>query len=370
MPTRRRRLHVILGGTVLVTLAAAAAWPGGADALDHFRAGRWAEARTALDAPGEAAGEGEDLLLKAYLARRPDPALGVLEGAAQAFAPNTTVGVAARLDAAAIRFGQDRHREVLTLLEPLVADGGAAAPGRALVLAGLSRLALGDAGGAAAMLATVKPDDPAFTAARSALGDIALADRDAAKALRYYDNAANEARTGAGRWQALRLDGQEAEAERLRERLQGRDPGSVAILEINRRLRAEADDSAARRAQAPARPDTAAAAAQAARAGRYTLQLGAYSDRGLALDLLRRYGEPDRRPAHRHRARCPGPVPVQGAQRGLRQSGPGPQRGRPPATDPRHRRLRGRIRRLTPWADRARQPPQPTIRPRTPPRRA
>ena len=286
----RRRLLLPAATVVLAALGAVSAWPGAADALDHYRAGRWAEARTALDTPGAEGAAGEDLLLQAYLARRPDPALGVLDGALQTFAPNTPVGAAARLDAAAIRFAQDRHREVLTLLEPLVADGGFAAPGRALLLAGLSRLALGDAAGAEAMLATVKPADPVFAAARTALGDIALTGRDAAKALRYYDNAGEDGRAGAGRWQALRLEGQTAAADELRRRLQDRDPGSVAILEINRRLRAEDDDSAARRAQAPTRPDTTATVEPAARGGRYTLQLGAYSDRGLALDLLRRYG--------------------------------------------------------------------------------
>jgi hypothetical protein len=286
-----RRLGAVLAAAALAGLGVTAARSGAADALDHFRAGRFAEARAALDQPAGDTDAGSTLLLKAYLARRPDVALTALEGAAASLGLTAPSGAAALIDAAAIRFAQGRHREVLDLLGPLLGSGGAPAPGRALVLAGLSRRALGDPVGAAAMLATVQPGDPGFTAARAALGDLALADKDPAKAMRYYENAGNEARTGAGRWRALRLDGRQDAAEQVRRRLAEQDAGGLALLEIGRTLQAEEDDAAARGAQDPAtaRPPTTTAPSPE-RAGRYALQLGAFSDRGLALDLVRRYG--------------------------------------------------------------------------------
>ncbi len=290
MTRPRRRLLLALGAAALVVLTAAAALPGVADALEQFRAGRFREARAALDEPGADADSPEAILLKACLAQRPDAAAPALEGLAASVGPRDPQGAAALLDVAAIRFAEGRYQDVVKLLAPLVADDAPRAPGRALVLAGLARRALGDTDGAAALLATVKPDDPAFTAARTALGDLALAGRDPAKALRYYENADDDARAGAGRWQALRQAGDAEEAERLRRQLAAKAPGSIAVLEINRLVAAETDEAAARQALTPThRDDDAAPVAPAA--GRYTLQLGAFSDRGLALDLMRRYGD-------------------------------------------------------------------------------
>ncbi|HPF71176.1 MAG TPA: SPOR domain-containing protein [Candidatus Krumholzibacteria bacterium] len=290
MLRRVARPAVLLPVLAVTVLAAATARPGAADALARYRAGAFAAARTALDEAGDEGDADAALLLRASLARRPDPALTALEGAITSLPARSPLAQAARLDAAGLRFAQGRHQDVLAVLDPLVAGDGKDAPGRALLMAGLSRRALGDTEGAAALLATVKPDDPSFAAARTALGDLALADREPAKALRYYETAALDARAGAGRWQALRLDGRLDDADRLRKDLERRDPGCVALLEINRVLRAEADDAAARRASAPARRDsTTAASAGAGEAGGYTLQLGAFSDRGLALDLMRRF---------------------------------------------------------------------------------
>ncbi|MFN2369550.1 MAG: SPOR domain-containing protein, partial [Candidatus Krumholzibacteriia bacterium] len=281
----------LLALAAVAALGAGVALPGAADAFAHFRAGRFTEAREALDQPAADLDEGRTLLLKAYLARRPGAALPALEGAVAALGPADPVGAAAAADAAAIRFAQGRHREVLTTLQPLLDRGAEAAPGRALVLAGLSRQALGDKEGAAGLLATVKPGDPEFAAARAALGNLALADKDPAKALRYYENADDETRTGAGRWRALRLAGRDDDAEQVRLRLAERDAGGLALLEISRVQRAAADEDAARLAQEapPAGAQNPAAAATPAD-GRYTLQLGAFSDRGLALAMMRQFG--------------------------------------------------------------------------------
>ena len=193
----------------------------------------------------------------------------------------------ARIEAAAILYARGDYRAALQVLEPVTADASPA-PGRALILAGQAARALGDADGAERMFATVKPGDPAFAVARTALGDLALAAKDPVKALRYYDSAGDDNRVAAGRWQALRQAGRDDDAERLRRRLRENAPGSVAMLEINRVLGAEADELAARRAQGAA-PDSAGAPPPPVASGRFTLQLGAYSDRGLALELVRRY---------------------------------------------------------------------------------
>ncbi len=282
----RRRLLLTAAAAALAVAGAVVAGAGAAAALEHFRAGRWTEARAALQEPGDGPGGGQDLLLQAYLARRPEAALASLEATLGGPAP---LVAAARIDAAALRLAQGRHRDALTLLEPLVGAGGDTPPGRALLLAGLARRALGDRAGAEAMLATVKPADPSFAAARTALGDIALAERDAAKALRYYESAGNEARAGGGRWLALRLSGRDEDAERVRSRLTRDAPGGVALLEIGRHRRAEDEETAARLAQTQPGTGAHGDADGAPAAGRYTLQLGAYSDRGLALEMVGRH---------------------------------------------------------------------------------
>jgi tetratricopeptide (TPR) repeat protein len=287
----RRRILAAAAACLAVTLAVVGAGLAASGALEQYRGGRWQEARAALDAPGDDAATSDALMVRAALARRPDQALTTLDGLIASRAAGDPGAALARLDAAGLRFARGEHRKVLDLLAPLVDGDAAGAPGRALVLAGLARLALGDKDGAAAMLATVKPDDPAFTAARTALGDMALAAREPAKARRYYENADDDTRAGAGRWQALRLEGRDEDAERLRRRLGESDPGCVALLEINRRLRADQDEQAARTTPGAARADTAAAETPTSAAGRYTLQLGAFSDRGLALDLVRRFGD-------------------------------------------------------------------------------
>jgi tetratricopeptide (TPR) repeat protein len=279
---------------LLVALVAASALLGGwlvarsgpAAALELFRSARYREAAATLAEDGSA-GDAAAPLLTACLEPRPAAALAVL---AEAIAAGGQSARSARVETAAIHYAQGDYRAVLRVLEP-VTDDPTLAPGRALILAGQAARALGDVVGAERMFATVKPADPAFPAARTALGDLALADKDPVKALRYYDTAGDDKRVGAGRWQALRQTGRDDDADRLQRRLRESAPGSVAMLEINRVLGAEADERAARRAQGAA-PDSAASAQPApVPAGRYTLQLGAYSDRGLALELVRRYRE-------------------------------------------------------------------------------
>ena len=284
MPRLGRLLVVALLGTGAVLVAGEGARSGTAAALELYRAARYREAAQALAEPDGADAEAAPVL-RACLETSPSAALALLEAATAAGSRDGT----ARLESAAIRFGQGRYREAARLLEA-VTTASPEPPGRALLLAGLALRAAGDTDGAERMLATVKPEDPAFPAARTALGDLALADRDPVKALRYYDSAGDDARAGAGRWQALRQTGREDDAERLRRRLEDTAAGSVAILEINRLQRLEADEREARQAQ-QATPAEAGSTETAAAQGRYTLQLGAYSDRGLALELVRRFGD-------------------------------------------------------------------------------
>jgi hypothetical protein len=159
-----------------------------------------------------------------------------------------------------------------------------------LLLAGLAARAVGDAERAERLLAGVRQGDPAFGEARLLLGEISLDRGDAERALRYLTTDGVGPRARAGRWRALRQLGDDAAAAALLSDMEDDDAGGLALLDVHRRQLADAEERTARLTG----PDDAAAdtvATRPALAGRYTLQLGAWSDRSRALDMVRRHAQ-------------------------------------------------------------------------------
>jgi len=196
------------------------------------------------------------------------------------------------LEIANIEFGLGRYQSSFKALAPLFEEDQGELPGAIYLRAGLCLRALGNLQQAREMLASVKPRDPAFLAARYYLGDIALEQHDAALALRYFDSALTaqsgaQSRIAGGQWRAFRAEGRDQEAIDLQESLASADPGCLAMLEITRLQRAHQEEM---EAMVQESTGESAQAESPAASGRYALQLGAFSDRGLALEFLRKYG--------------------------------------------------------------------------------
>ena len=268
--------------------------------LSLFKDGRYDEARDLLPQAAQDAAPGEDLFWRARLASDPEQALALLESRLGDPRLERPLWMSLTLDTATIEFSRRNFREVLLRLEPLLLDGELTPPGRAYLLAGLALRATNNPQRAREMLASVRPDDPAFSLARQHLGEISLEQNDPALALRYFESAssgsdaAHAVRTAAGRWRALQDAGRQDEADALLDEVRSRFGQSLAMLEINSFLNRERDDLAARAATALA--DTMKSAEDQivtvnTSGGRYTIQLGAFSDRGLALAFLRRYAD-------------------------------------------------------------------------------
>jgi tetratricopeptide (TPR) repeat protein len=142
------------------------------------------------------------------------------------------------------------------------------------------------------MLASVRPDDPAFVAARELLGRIGLESGDSELALRYFESAqrrvegAEEPDLLAGRWRALRLLGRDSEAREIAARLLRDHPASLAAMEVTGQRRAEEEELAA---AADTLESEAPATADAGPAHRYAVQLAAFRDRALALQFVARW---------------------------------------------------------------------------------
>jgi len=291
MPSRP--VHRILTAAVLVICAflVGSALAGLGDVAAHFRAGRYQDARDSLEAGVSGSRPGEEAFWRGRLATRPDQALDYLQDGLDQRGLAVEMKIRLALEVADIQFGRGEYRESLRVLQPLVGDQPDVLPGGLYLRAGLALRALGDPQRAREMLASVKPGDPVFHLARFYLGDIGLDRDDPALALRYFDSASEPAagpggsRIAAGRWRALRAEGHDDEAARLVADLQQADPGSLAMLEIRRLLRARQEEM-----NAAAAPDTVVETVTADR-GRYALQLGAFSDRALALEFQKRHRE-------------------------------------------------------------------------------
>ena len=258
---------------------------------DLFQEARYEESRQALAQDAEGFRAGEETLWRVRLTTEPAEALVMLrEGLADKRLP-TAVRIRMTLESAHIEFGLGNYQSSLKILTPLLNEADGVLPGGIYLRAGLALRALGQLQKAREMLASVKPQDQTFLLARYYLGDIALEQKDAGLALRYFESAVGDPgagphpRVAGGQWRALLAEDRGQEAADLERALGKNDPGCLAMLEIQRLRRQQQEELAAM-----ALPDSSSrVVVDDPSRGRYALQLGAFSDRSLALEFLRRY---------------------------------------------------------------------------------
>ena len=278
---------VVIGLTVLPAVAAITSVVG------LFEAGDYDEAAGMLADNSDGARGGEQALWRARLATDPAVAISLLAAHLSDRQLPAQVRIRLALELANIQAGLGHHGAVLTVLMPLINTDEASLPGVVYLRAGLSLRATGRLQQAREMLASVRPGDPEFVLARYYLGDIGLEEKDATLALRYFEAAAKaadksgQARLAAGLWRAYMAHDQADKAQDLASKLSKSDPGSLALLEIGRLRQMEADERRARAAATPQNDETVAPVRDLT--GRYALQIGAFSDRGLALEIVERY---------------------------------------------------------------------------------
>lgn len=290
----RRSARVLLSIAVLVLAGTAA----GAllEVASLYERGDYEAAKTALEAGDDGARGAEELLWRSRLQSDPQRALDLLGEAAEQRHLPPQVRIRVALETAELKAARREPGAVLRVLAPLLREENVALPGAVYLQAGSAYRALGDLQRAREMLASIRPDDPAFVAGRSLLGEIGLQQNDPTLALRYYRSAASQSAgdvdlvIGAGLWEALRRTGAHEEADRLVAELRSRRSGSLALLEIERVLRSEKEELELRGAPAATPVDSVLARSED-RTGRYCLQLGAFSDRGLALELQQRLAD-------------------------------------------------------------------------------
>lgn len=284
-----------------LTLTAA---PGARAGFDQvamlFASGAWDQARGQAADAGSGARPAEALLWRSRLATDTNSALELLREGLTQKRLGRQVRARLALETADLELGRGHPSEALAVLSPLLNEGNDL-PGEVHLAAARALLALGRGPRARELLTTMRASDPAFARSQALLGDIAIARGDGAQALRWYD-AADQAdpqlrrRTVAGRCRAMLLGGRVGEVESLASQLDALDPGSLALLEIRRALHDHQDVETTR---LPATSQPAGAAyggsteaqstkAPSAPAGRYTLQLGAFSDRRRALEFQQR----------------------------------------------------------------------------------
>jgi tetratricopeptide (TPR) repeat protein len=260
-----------------------------------FSAGRYEDAREALEVAGGGFRQGEETFWRTRLEEDPAKAALMLRETLGGTRLPETVRTRLALDLADIEFGRGRYKAAIEALTPVLeSDQSSSLPGEVYLRAGLSLRAVGDLQLAREMLASVRPHDPVFLLARYYLGDIGLEQNNVPLARNYFESAAKASpqeggsRLGAGLWRAHMAQGEAGEADKVVEQLERTDPGGLALLEIKRLQRDRSDElEAMTKGQIP--DSTAAPAPAVAVTGRYTLQLGAFSDRRLALEFQKRY---------------------------------------------------------------------------------
>jgi hypothetical protein len=331
-PARRKALPLAyaaacragLAALVLV-LGAAFAMPAAAgitQVADLFAAGSWEQARAQAAGDDSGARPAEALLWRSRLAKDPATAIELLQEGLRQKRLGKPVRARLALEIADLELGRGHPAEALTALSPLLDDGGDDLPGHVQLVASRALVALGRGPRARELLAAVRTADPAYAQSRALLGDIAMLQGDGAGALRWYD-AADQAdtelrrRTVAGRCRALLRSGRILDVQAAEAQLAALDDGSLALVEIRRALREHSEQAASLQSPsvsgAASRPRSAASASERAQepditapereapeppavapedarpaAGRYTLQLGAFTDRGRALEFRQR----------------------------------------------------------------------------------
>ena len=288
----RRSSGLLLGlGLVVGVALFSAARPGLGDTLSilaDFAAGSYARARDQLNLEGANWRPGEEIIWRVSLTDNVQEALALLDGARQDDRLPDPVRMRMAMETAGIEFARGRYREAYLALRPWLQTGQDEVPGAAFLRAALSLRALGQPQQARELLASVRPDDPAFPAARYYLGDIALDQGDPNLALRYLAGAQTaygepDGVTISGtRWRALLASADTAAAQSLSNDLARRHPEALANLEIR-----HFQSAAAQSAELKSTSDLSAAALGAD--GRFCLQYGAFSDRSLALAFVRRH---------------------------------------------------------------------------------
>ena len=261
---------------------------------ERFGAGKYPEARTLLDAGEEGARPAEGILWQSRLLTSPAQALELLQEARRIGKLPESVQIRIALEIAELESARGRPEEALQALDQIFQGESAALPGAVYLQAGFAYRTIGNLQKAREMLASIRPGDPAFLQGRGTLGEIGLQQDDPVLALRYFQSAsasdpgAGEIVLASGLWKALRLTGEHEQADQLVERLRDRHPGSLALLEIDRILRSEREELGARDAAYPGPADSVISRVFDP-TGRFCLQLGAFSDRGLALAFQQRF---------------------------------------------------------------------------------
>ncbi len=258
-----------------------------------FAEARYEEARQALPTAGESVRPGEDILWQCRLATDPSQTVDLLRNGLEDSAVPESTRVGMGLQLAQIYFARGQYKQAHAVLDPLVKETSGNLPGEIYLLSGLTYRQAGQIQQSREMLASVKPTDQAFGVARYFLGDIGLENNDAELALRYFESGQQNAREfshlKAGQWRALRAMGKDKDAESLLEELRRDSPGCLALVEIGRVIQEDEDDNSARLASASSPQTTPVKVTPENTSGRYALQIGAFSDRGRALEFKRRY---------------------------------------------------------------------------------
>ena len=290
-PRRRHLLVLVLPGVILLSVT----WVQGSlgEVADLFRRGRYAEAREVLNAePSGSQAPASDRIWRQRLQTDPDRAYELALDQIRDRELPTPIRIQAALDGTANELARQRPEAAWQLLQPLLALETEGLPGELYLLAGQTLRLAGDRQRAREMLASVRPEDPAFAAARELLGRIGLEDGDSELALRYFESAQRHlegpARSDllAGRWQALRRLGRDVEARDTAAQLLRDFPASLGAMEVTDQRRREQDElSAFADTLDTAAPEILPESTTA----RYAVQLAAFRDRSLALQFVARW---------------------------------------------------------------------------------
>ncbi|MCP4292159.1 MAG: hypothetical protein GY780_10060 [bacterium] len=256
-----------------------------------FGEARYEEARKMFNSDDSSSRPGEEALWEQRLATDPNQAVEILQAQINdgAIPVSTRQGMALQL--AQIHFASQDYEKAHQVLSELINSAPTPLPGEVFLLAGLTERTAGNKQAAREYFASVKPGDPAFSSARYFLGDIGLSAGEPELAQRYFESGAKNSneeewsRLKSGQWRALRAQGKDSQAESLHQEIKSQSQGCLALVEIERFLQLEKDESEIRIATAlEAEPDSLATT-PGETSGRYSLQVGAFSDRSLALEF-------------------------------------------------------------------------------------